>query len=142
MNGQPLPPQHGFPVRLVVPGWYGMTSVKWLRAIEVTAEPFRGYQQARGYRMRAVEDEEGVPVTRMAVRSLMVPPGFPEYMTRDRVMPLGPCRIQGRAWSGNAPIERVDVSTDGGAAWQQAELGTPPAPTAWAPWSFDWTPVG
>src|SRR3954451_20077542 len=61
----PLPPQHGFPLRLVVPGWYGMTNVKWLRAITVLEAPFAGYQQARGYRMRRTEEEVGEPVTRM-----------------------------------------------------------------------------
>src|SRR4051794_31850719 len=79
-----LPPQHGFPLRLVVPGWYGMTNVKWLRAITVLEEPFAGYQQARGYRMRRSEDEVGEPVTRMLPRALMAPPGVPDFLTRRR----------------------------------------------------------
>ena len=62
MNGAPLPPQHGFPLRLVVPGWYGMTNVKWLSRIELLDEPFAGYQQAWAYRVRQTEDEEGEPV--------------------------------------------------------------------------------
>ena len=62
MNGEPLPPQHGFPVRLVVPGWYGMTSVKWLTRIHVLGEPFSGYQQAQSYRLRQHEGEEGEPI--------------------------------------------------------------------------------
>ena len=66
MNGAPLLPQHGFPLRLVVPGWYGMTSVKWLASVEVVAEPFRGYQMTAAYRYRDEEDEEGEPVTRIA----------------------------------------------------------------------------
>src|ERR671925_417507 len=70
INGVPLPPQHGFPLRLVVPGWYGMTSVKWLASVEVIDEPFAGYQQAVGYRMRADEDDPGTPVTRIMPRSL------------------------------------------------------------------------
>jgi sulfane dehydrogenase subunit SoxC len=57
VNGQPLPPQHGFPLRLIVPGWYGMTSVKWLAAITVVAEPFRGWQQDAAYRLRGSEEE-------------------------------------------------------------------------------------
>jgi sulfane dehydrogenase subunit SoxC len=140
VNGQPLPPQHGFPLRLLVPGWYGMTSVKWLRQVEVLAEPFQGYQQTHGYRFRDEPEDLGEPVTRMAPRALMVPPGFPEFMTRDRVMRLGPCTLQGRAWSGRAPIERVQVSLDGGLEWHEADLGEPPGPAAWAPWTFDWTP--
>ena len=77
MNGQPLPPQHGFPLRLVVPGWYGMTSVKWLERIALLDTPFEGYQQARGYRLRQTPDEIGEPVSRMLPRSLMIPPGIP-----------------------------------------------------------------
>src|SRR5438128_402957 len=81
INGLPLPPQHGFPLRLLVPGWYGMTSVKWLRRITVLTEPFTGYQQAHGYRYRKTEDEVGRPVTRIQPRALMVPPGFPDYLS-------------------------------------------------------------
>jgi DMSO/TMAO reductase YedYZ molybdopterin-dependent catalytic subunit len=137
-NGEPLPPQHGFPLRLVVPGWYGMTSVKWLQRITVVAEPFDGYQMVTGYRMRAHQDDQGTPVTRIEPRSLMVPPGIPDFLTRRRFLPPGPVRIDGRAWSGWGPIERVEVSTDGGQSWHAAQLGAPPGPAAWAPWSFDW----
>ena len=77
LNGAPLPPQHGFPLRLVVPGWYGMTNVKWLESITLVNEPFAGYQQRKSYRVRQEEDEEGEPLTRIAPRALMVPPGFP-----------------------------------------------------------------
>jgi sulfane dehydrogenase subunit SoxC len=137
-NGEPLPSQHGFPLRLVVPGWYGMTSVKWLHRITVVAEPFEGYQMVTGYRMRAHQDDEGTPVTRIEPRSLMVPPGIPDFLTRRRFLSPGPVRIHGRAWSGWGPIEQVEVSTDGGESWQGAQLGEPPGPAAWAPWSFDW----
>jgi sulfane dehydrogenase subunit SoxC len=138
VNGAPLPPQHGFPLRLLVPGWYGMTSVKWLRAITVVAEPFTGYQQESGYRFRQSADEEGTPVTRMEPRSLMAPPGIPDFLTRRRFLEAGRVRLEGRAWSGWGPIERVEVSTDGGATWAPAELGEPPGPAAWAPWWHDW----
>src|SRR6184192_4074970 len=77
VNGVPLPPQHGYPLRLVVPGWYGMTNVKWLRRIRVVDTPFDGFQQAHGYRMRADEEDPGTPLSRMAPRALMAPPGFP-----------------------------------------------------------------
>jgi len=89
MNGAPLPPQHGFPLRLVVPGWYGMTNVKWLSRIEFLAEPFSGYQQSWSYRVRQSEDEVGEPLQRMQPRSLLVPPGIPEFMTRDRTVAAG-----------------------------------------------------
>ena len=140
INGQPLPPQHGFPLRLIVPGWYGMTQVKWLRRITVVPEPFQGYQNVHVYRLRQKEEEAGEPLTRMPPRALMVPPGIPEYLTRSRVVPLGSCVLQGRAWSGRAPIRKVEVSADGGQTWSEAEMGAPPAPTAWHPWSFRWEP--
>ena len=78
MNGQPLPPQHGAPVRLVVPGWYGMTHVKWLGRIDAIDRSFDGYQHTTSYRLRSDADDPGAPVTRMLPRSLMVPPGHRE----------------------------------------------------------------
>jgi DMSO/TMAO reductase YedYZ molybdopterin-dependent catalytic subunit len=139
MNGVPLPPQHGFPLRLVVPGWYGMTNVKWLTAITVATEPFAGYQVASGYRFRQTEAEEGRPVTRMRPRSLMVPPGMPEFATRERILDAGRVLLEGRAWSGRAPIARVEVSVDGGSTWADAELTRDlDGPWAWCGWTFAW----
>ena len=140
MNGQPLPPQHGFPLRLVVPGWYGMTSVKWLDRITVLDTPFEGYQQARGYRMRQTADEPGEPVSRMVPRSLMVPPGIPDFATRERKLEPGPCTVRGRAWSGFGPVEHVDVSADGGASWSAARLGPQTSKWAWRWWEWEWEP--
>ncbi|HEY7004427.1 MAG TPA: sulfite oxidase [Gaiellaceae bacterium] len=140
LNGVPLPPQHGFPLRLIVPGWYGMTNVKWLTRIELVAEPFAGHQQAQSYRLRREEDEEGIPLNRMRPRALMVPPGIPDFPTRERVLPLAPCRLEGRAWSGHAPIEAVEVSVDGGESWADAELEAPVGDWAWRGWSFEWSP--
>jgi DMSO/TMAO reductase YedYZ molybdopterin-dependent catalytic subunit len=138
MNGQPLPPQHGFPLRLVVPGWYGMTSVKWLSEIEVVDEPFTGYQQAQAYRMRQAEDEDGTPIDRIVPRSLFVPPGIPDFFTRDRSAEPGEHVIEGRAWSGFAPIASVDFSTDGGSTWEPAELDPQEERWAWRGWRFRW----
>jgi len=138
MNGAPLPPQHGFPLRLVVPGWYGMQNVKWLTRITVLEEPFTGYQNAVSYRMYSADGEPGEPVTRMLPRSLMIPPGVPDFMTRVRQLEPAPVTLRGRAWSGHAPIERVEVSTDGGAAFNAAVLDPPLGPNAWRGWSFDW----
>ena len=138
INGEPLPPQHGFPLRLIVPGWYGMTSVKWLARIDAIAEPFAGYQQATGYRIRAHEDDPGTPVTRIMPRALMAPPGVPDFMTRARFVTAGPCELTGRAWSGWGAIEAVEVSVDGGASWAEAALGPEPEPGAWRAWSFAW----
>jgi sulfane dehydrogenase subunit SoxC len=112
MNGQPLLPQHGFPLRLVVPGWYGMTHVKWLSRITVLTEPFEGFQQARGYRFRSDPDEVGEPVSRIRPRSLMVPPGIPEFLTRSRIVDAGTQVVRGRAWSGLGAIDRVEFSDD------------------------------
>ena len=84
INGQDLPPQHGFPLRLVVPGWYGMTHVKWLQTITAVDEPFRGFQQDVGYHFRQSPEEQGRAVTRILPRSLMVPPGIPDFPARTR----------------------------------------------------------
>jgi len=140
MNGVPLPPQHGFPLRLVVPGWYGMTNVKWLSRITVLDEPFTGYQNARAYRVRQDADDDGVPVSRMAVRALMLPPGIPDFATRRRFVELGAHELQGRAWSGAGAVEHVEVSADGGATWAAARLERPAAPHAWQRWTFTWRP--
>ena len=127
MNGAPLPPQHGFPLRLVVPGWYGMTSVKWLTRITAVREPFEGFQQL-AYRYRQEPEDDGTPVTRMDPRSLMIPPGIPDFMTRSRIVDAGRHVLRGRAWSGWGPIERVEVSADGGSTWAAAELGDAVSP--------------
>ena len=142
MNGAPLPPQHGYPLRLVVPGWYGMTSVKWLGRVTVLDRPFDGYQQSRGYRFRQAEDEDGEPVTRIATRALMVPPGVPDFMTRRRLVDVGRCVLEGRAWSGRHRVTAVEVSADGGASWAAAELSDPAGPFAWSGWRFPWDPPG
>jgi sulfane dehydrogenase subunit SoxC len=139
VNGVPLPPQHGFPLRLVVPGWYGMTSVKWLSRVTVLDEPFGGYQMRHSYRVRHEEDEPGEPITAIAPRSLMIPPGIPEFLSRARVVEAGRCEIAGRAWSGAAEIAGVDVSTDGGRTWAAAELGDAALGRwAWRAWRFSW----
>ena len=117
MNGVPLLPQHGFPLRLIVPGWYGMASVKWLNRIDVLAQPFDGYQQRPNYHYRQKRGEPGVPVTTMRVKSLMMPPGIPDWYTRHRVVEAGPVELTGRAWSGaGVPIARVAV----GSRWNLA----------------------
>jgi sulfane dehydrogenase subunit SoxC len=138
MNGAPLLPQHGFPLRLLVPGWYGMTNVKWLAGITIVAEPFEGYQHTAAYRYRDNEEDEGTPVTRMQPRALMVPPGIPDFNTRERTVPAGPCLLGGRAWSGWAPVTRVEVSTDGGETWGDAELEPLDSRWGWRGWAFEW----
>ena len=138
LNGGPLPPQHGFPLRLVVPGWYGMAHVKWLTRITAVAEPFTGYQQVHAYRLRRAEDDPGEPLSRVFPRALMVPPGIAGFPERERTLDAGPTTVEGRAWSGWAPIETVEVSVDGGATWAVAELDPPPRRWAWRGWRFAW----
>ena len=138
MNGAPLLPQHGFPLRVIVPGWYGMTNVKWLGRIEFLETPFAGYQNSQGYRLRQTEDDEGVPLDRMRPRSLMVPPGIPEFLSRDRFLEAGEVLLEGRAWSGHAPIASVEVSADGGSNWALAELEPDGERWAWRGWTYRW----
>jgi DMSO/TMAO reductase YedYZ molybdopterin-dependent catalytic subunit len=137
IDGVPLPPQHGFPLRLLVPGWYGMTSVKWLVRIAAVAVPFDGFQMD-AYRLRDEADEPGTPVTRIRPRALILPPGFPDFFTRTRMTVAGPCLLEGRAWSGWGEIVRVEVSDDDGATWSEAAIEPPAAVHAWSRWTFEW----
>jgi DMSO/TMAO reductase YedYZ molybdopterin-dependent catalytic subunit len=136
MNGAPLPPQHGAPLRLVVPRWYGMASVKWLRSIEAIDRPFDGPQQARSYHFRRVPGEKGEPCTFMRVNSLMAPPGIPDFYTRRRMVEAGAVSIVGRAWSGAASVERVEFGVDG--AWARADVAPDRRTHCWRRWNFVW----
>lgn len=138
MNGAPLPPQHGAPLRLVVPGWYGMAHVKWLVAVTAVDTPFEGFQHS-AYRLRQQPDEPGEPVTRMEPRALLRPPGYPDFMSRTRGLAAGRCRLDGRAWSGYGPVARVEVTTDGGATWAEAALEPDEGPPwVWRRWWYEW----
>jgi DMSO/TMAO reductase YedYZ molybdopterin-dependent catalytic subunit len=138
MNGEPLPPSHGFPLRLIVPGWYGMASVKWLRSITAIPERFEGVQQTVLYRYRRSEDEPGSPVTRQKPHALMAPPGIPEFLSRIRHVRVGSTLVEGRAWSGGGAVVRVEFSADGGRTWADATLGERVGPHAWTAWSYRW----
>ena len=137
MNGTPLLPQHGFPLRLVVPGWYGMASVKWLDRIEVIDKPFDGYQQKGTYVYKTSADDPGTPVTTMLVRSLLVPPGMPDVYTLSRLVDSGLVPLFGRAWSGaGVPIAKVEIAIDG--QWHDAKLDPEIGQYAWRGWRFNW----
>jgi DMSO/TMAO reductase YedYZ molybdopterin-dependent catalytic subunit len=137
MNGQPLLPQHGYPLRLIVPGWYGMASVKWLARIEALSGRYDGYQQAVGYHYRSEPDGPRTPVTHMRVKSLLMPPGIPDWYTRRRLVDAGRVTLIGRAWSGGGvPIAKMEVGIDG--AWQSAELDPPAGTFAWRGWRTVW----
>jgi DMSO/TMAO reductase YedYZ molybdopterin-dependent catalytic subunit len=137
MNGQPLLPQHGAPLRIIVPGWYGMASVKWLTRIEALTRRFDGYQQIQGYHYRTEQGEQGTPITRILVKSLMKPPGVPDWVSRKRWMQAGRVTVEGRAWSGGGvPIDKVEVLLDG--TWREAELLGRKGRYAWTGWRIDW----
>jgi DMSO/TMAO reductase YedYZ molybdopterin-dependent catalytic subunit len=127
MNGRPLPVEHGFPVRLIVPRWYAMASVKWLVGVEVLDHPFQGYFQKNDY---VYADEDGLiaPVRLMRVRSVIATP------SEGADVPTGLLDVAGTAWSGHPPVVRVDVNVDGGTSWRRAELGSSPSPYAARPW--------
>lgn len=132
MNGAPLPPEHGFPLRLVVPGWYGMASVKWLVRILVLRAPFKGYFQAQDYLYQSPGGRVE-PVTRIRVRALILTP------VQGARLEGGPVEVRGLAWSGYGPVRRVEVSADGGRRWQEAELWAS-SPYAAARWRYLWHP--
>jgi sulfane dehydrogenase subunit SoxC len=121
-----------------------MTNVKWLDRIEVVDAPFTGYQQTWAYRLRQTQEDEGVPLDRMLPRALLIPPGIPDFMTRQRLVAPGPCRVEGRAWSGHAPVSRVELSTDGGRGWQEVALDEDDLGSRWAwrGWQALWEPPG
>ena len=127
MNGAPLTRPHGAPVRLVVPGWYGMANVKWVQRIDVLTTPFDGYFQ----RQRYVYDVASVisPVTRMRVKSIITSPT--ENTMNDRQL-----TVRGWAWSGAGAIRLVELSLDGGDEWVSASIGAPASLHAWTPWEY------
>jgi DMSO/TMAO reductase YedYZ molybdopterin-dependent catalytic subunit len=134
MNGQPLPAAHGFPVRLIAPGWYGIANVKWLKRIEVRDTRFMGRFMARDYVTIREERRGGTSewVETSVGRSLIK--SAPAKVTRTN----GGYRIVGAAWG--APISRVEVQIDGG-PWMPATIDrTEEAPFAWRIWALDWNP--
>ena len=134
MNGEPLTPDHGYPVRLLVPGWYGVASVKWLANIDAASEPFRGYFQTTKYTVQRRQGGEARTVTiqGMAVKSEIVRPAA------GATLGLGRQRLFGLAWAGEEAVSRVEVSVDDGATWSNAELLGPFAPYSWTVWEFLW----
>jgi len=137
MNDLPLLPQHGAPLRIIVPGWYGMASVKWLTNITALTRPFTGFQQVRTYQYRQTVDDPGTPIQAIRVKSLMVPPGVPDWSTRCRYLPAGITTLSGRAWSGlGIAIEQVEIEIDG--IWHTAKLAERTGKYTWTRWTLDW----
>jgi len=135
MNGAELPPSHGFPVRAVVPGWYGVASVKWLTRIVVSDVPFQGHFQTVDY--ATFERRNGL-VTRVPITELQVKASIARPVLHEIIPAARPYTISGAAWSGDSPIQRVEVSTDGGASWLQARLNDRSHPYSWRLWSYVW----
>jgi DMSO/TMAO reductase YedYZ molybdopterin-dependent catalytic subunit len=134
MNGEPLEPEHGLPLRLFVPGWYGVASVKWLRRIEVLTRSFHGYFQSSKYtrQRRTAAGLQTEVIGPMAVKSEIIRP-----RTGDVLGPGGN-RLFGVAWAGEEEVDRVEVSTDAGATWNGATLLGPDAPYSWTLWEYVW----
>src|SRR5947208_826725 len=135
MNGSDLPPEHGFPVRAIVPGWYAVASVKSLQRIIVTDQPFTGYYQTIDYAYwhRRAEVAELTPLTEMQVKAQIATPAQGETVpTNSRV------RVYGAAWTSDGEITKVELSTDGGSTWNDTNLLGEPKPNAWRLWEFIW----
>ncbi|HZQ97542.1 MAG TPA: sulfite oxidase [Chloroflexota bacterium] len=136
LNGGPLPPDHGFPLRLVVPRWYGMAGVKWVSRIEALTEPFAGYYQRSRYIFDYGDGQPPAPVTTMRVKSTIASP------LDGEIVPVGPLKIRGRAWSGAGHIVKVEVAIDGGDTWQEATVYPPVSEYAWQAWEWTWDASG
>ncbi len=135
LNGRPLSSSHGFPLRAVVPGWFGMAAVKWIERIMVSTTPFHGYYQSIDYAYWTRRDglPTLVPLAEMAPKAQIAQP------RKDEKVPTGKrYRVRGAAWAGLVAIAKVEVSTDGGERWAPATLGEETEKNAWRFWEFDW----
>jgi DMSO/TMAO reductase YedYZ molybdopterin-dependent catalytic subunit len=136
MNGKPLPANHGFPVRAVVAGYYGMASVKWLTKIVVLTKPYLGWWQASDYFEwnRTAEQPVMVQLNPMQVKAVFT---VPELLSE---VPAGkPVKVQGAAWAGENMLATVECSSDGGKTWQPAKLIDPPTKFIWSRFEWEWT---
>jgi DMSO/TMAO reductase YedYZ molybdopterin-dependent catalytic subunit len=135
MNGEPLSPDHGAPFRLIVPRWYAVASVKWLKRIAVLTEPHSGEFQT-GHYMYQWPDRPHEAVTLMRARARITDPARGATIAPDRYT------VRGKAWSGTGPVTQVDVSLTGEGDWNVAQLEPPKGPYQWQDWSFDWKEIG
>jgi DMSO/TMAO reductase YedYZ molybdopterin-dependent catalytic subunit len=134
MNDAELPPEHGFPVRAIVPGWFAVASIKWLQRIVVTDRPFTGYYQTIDY---AFWKREGIYSELVPLRELQVKAEIARPKTGEIVGVDSSVRIHGAAWTGADEIVKVEVSVDGGTTWNEATLGES-ASNAWCLWEYMW----
>jgi DMSO/TMAO reductase YedYZ molybdopterin-dependent catalytic subunit len=136
MNGETLSPAHGFPLRAVVAGWYGMASIKWLSRIIVTKEKFNGYFQTLDYAYW--EERDGLPAQLRPIGEMQTKALIARPATREVVAANTLYRMRGAAWSGDAEIVRVEISTDGGGSWAEAKLLDEARQYVWRLWEYDW----
>jgi DMSO/TMAO reductase YedYZ molybdopterin-dependent catalytic subunit len=137
MNGADLTRSHGFPLRAVVGGWYGMASVKWLKRIVVTRRPYLGFDQTFDYAIwtREARLPHLTAITDVAIKSSIARP------VENEEIPAGkPYRVHGAAWVGNSEVDRVEISPDGGRTWGRATLLGKAIPFCWRLWEYAWTP--
>jgi DMSO/TMAO reductase YedYZ molybdopterin-dependent catalytic subunit len=135
MNNVDLPPEHGFPLRAIVPGWYAMASIKWLQRLIVIDKPFTGYFQTLDYAFwkRRGDMVERVPLSEMQTKAEIARPVKGEIVSANSDV-----RVQGAAWATNGQITKVELSTDGGSTWNDAKLLGEAKPNAWQLWEFNW----
>ena len=138
MNGEPLAEEHGFPARLVVPGWYGVASVKWLRSLRVVDKPFRGFFQSVKYTVRR-KTARGL---REDVVGMMLPKSEIIRPRQGDCLAPGLRLIEGIAWAGPEAVAAVELSCDGGDSWRRAELIGPQHRYSWTRWRVEWEPSG
>ena len=137
MNGAPLPPDSGYPVRVIVPHWAGIANIKWVGQIEVSATPLISYWNTQAYRLFGpAYPADGGPIATMAVKSAF------ELGWDARLPARRDYLLTGRSWSGNGPVIRTEVSTDGGRRWHRATPRDHAAPNAWQRWEFPWRTPG
>ena len=135
MNDVDLPAENGFPVRAIVPGWYAVASIKWLKRIIVTDKPFNGYYQTLDYSYWRREGElaELVPLREMQIKAEIARPSEGETVPAN-----SNARVRGTAWTGDGEIMKVEISSDDGATWNEAKLLGESKPNAWRLWEFNW----
>jgi DMSO/TMAO reductase YedYZ molybdopterin-dependent catalytic subunit len=142
MNGAPLRLEHGYPARVIPPGWVGAAAVKWLEEITVLPQEFVGNFMKPGYRLPNhpldpggdLNPDDSSPITALPVKSIIASPAD------DAQAKIGPVKVSGVAWAGEEQITRVEISTDAGDSWHDANLGNDQAHYAWRLWDYNWTP--
>lgn len=136
MNGQPLPPDHGFPMRVLVPGWVGISHIKWVGRIEVSESPLYSEYNTTKYILIGPSYKSQPPARGPMLTTQKVKSAF--ELPWEGKIPAGKRLLRGRSWSGEGTIARVAVSLDGGRTWQRARLRDPNIGCAWVRWDLEW----